>query len=348
MCYNNEHTKKEDGRTEMKYVEFRKFTDENGAMPVYLFEGEETYFHRKGEEFLRTRFSVDAALDYASFDGATLKGEKIRELTDAASAFPFLSEKRMVKVTEFYPSEKDFERYLKDFFENAPTDSIVLIVNTGKGKAGSAALAKAKGVTLVDCSKSDEETIKKWIYLTAKKGGVYIDGITSGLLAAYCAYDMARVSMETEKLLLCCEAEGLNRITDQMIELHVAPENEYKNYELTNAVSRKNYGEFVKIMQEFAVKNTDVLSVLSMLASHFKTLYEIRVSKGSDKEIATNLALKEFAVKKSREQAMKFSKEELLGYYQRLYKAIADVKCGEVTPASALKTIRAGIFFENL
>ena len=332
----------------MKYVEFRKFTEENGAMPVYLFEGEETYFHKKGEEFLLTRFSVDKTLDYASFDGALLKGEKIREMTDAASCFPFLSEKRMVKVTEFYPSEKDFEKYLKDFFENAPKDSIVFIVNTGKGKSGTAALAKAKGVTYVDCSKSDEETIKKWVYLTAKKAGVYADGITCGLLAAYCAYDMARVSMETEKLLLCCEAEGVNRITDEMIELHVAPENEYKNYELTNAVSRKNYGEFVKIMQEFTVKNTDALSVLAMLASHFRTLYEIRISKGSDKEIATNLGLKEFAVKKNREQAAKFREEELLGYYERLYKTAQQVKCGELTPASALKTVTAGIFFEKL
>ncbi len=332
----------------MKYVEFRKFTDENGAMPVYLFEGEETYFHGKGEELLCSRFVSDTTLDYASFDGASLKGEKIRELTDAASCFPFISEKRMVKVTEFYPSEKDFEKYLKDFFENAPKDSIVLIVNLGKGKAGSAALAKAKGVTFVDCSKSDEETIKKWIYLTAKKAGVYADGMTCALLAAYCAYDMARISKETEKLLICCEAEGLERITDQMIELHVAPENEYKNYELTNAVSRKNYGEFVKIMQEFTVKNTDILSVLSMLASHFKTLYEVRVSRGSDKEVATNLGLKEFAVKKNREQAAKFQKEELLGYYRRLYTATQQVKCGELTPASALKTVTAGIFFENL
>ena len=31
----------------MKYVEFKKFTDENGALPIYLFEGEEVYFREK-------------------------------------------------------------------------------------------------------------------------------------------------------------------------------------------------------------------------------------------------------------------------------------------------------------
>ncbi|MBQ8320241.1 MAG: DNA polymerase III subunit delta [Clostridia bacterium] len=332
----------------MKYVDFRKFTDEHGAMPVYLFEGEEVYFHEKGEALLRSRFVTDTTLDYATFEGGALKGEKIKDLLDAVSAFPFLSEKRLVKVTEFYPSEKDFERYLKDFLENAPKDGILLIMNVGKGKAGTAALSKAKGVTFVDCGKSDEETIKKWIYLTAKKAGVYVDGMTSGLLAAYCGYDMARVSKETEKLLFCCEAEELTRITDEMVETHVAPASEYKNYELTNAVSRKNYGEFVKIMQEFTVKSADFLAVLSMLASHFRTLYEVGMSKGSDKEVAAQLGMKEFAVKKSREQAAKFTGEQLFALYSRLYDAVSKVKCGELTPPSALKTVTAGIFFENL
>ena len=158
---------------------------------------------------------------------------------------------------------------------------------------------------------------------------------------------MARVAKETEKLLFCCEAEGLDKITDQMIETHIAPENEYKNYELTNAVSKKNYGEFVKIMQEFTVKSTDILAVLSMLASHFKTLYELSVAKGSDKELALTLGMKEFAVKKNREQAAKFSSEQLRAYYDELYAAISGVKCGELTLNAALKRVTAEIFFKN-
>lgn len=332
----------------MKYVDFRKFTDENGAMPVYLFEGEERYFHEKGEALLRSKFVSEPTLDYASFDGGAIKGERIKELIDAASCFPFVSEKRMVKVTEFYPTEKDFERYLKEFFQNPPKDTILLIVNGGKGKAGTAALSKAKGVTFVDCSRSDEETIKKWIFLTAKRAGVYADGMTCALLAAYCAYDMARVAKETEKLLLVCEATGAQRLTDELVEEHVAPENEYKNYELTNAVSRKNYGEFVKIMQEFTVKSSDFLAVLSMLAAHFRALYEVSAARGSDKEVASALGMREFAVKKNREQAAKFSREQLYRYYQRLYRTISALKCGELTPTAALKTVTAGIFFENL
>ena len=47
----------------MKYVDFKKFTDEHGALPVYLFEGEETYFRERGCELLTKRFLKEPTLD---------------------------------------------------------------------------------------------------------------------------------------------------------------------------------------------------------------------------------------------------------------------------------------------
>ena len=75
----------------MKYVDFRKFTDENGACPIYLFEGEEGYFTEKGEAMLKTRFVQEPTLDYVAFDGASLKGDKLKTLIDAVNSFPFIS-----------------------------------------------------------------------------------------------------------------------------------------------------------------------------------------------------------------------------------------------------------------
>ena len=192
--------KREDS-ADVKYVDFKKFTDENGAQLIYLFEGEEGYFREKGEELLKARFLQEPSLDYASFDGSDLKGEKMKTLADAVACFPFVSQKRVVRVTEFYPTEKEFDAYLKPLFEDPPSSGLLLIVNTGKGKTGTAALAKKPNVTYVDCARSDEETIKRWISITCKRAGIYADGITCGKLASYCVNDMSRISKETEKLL---------------------------------------------------------------------------------------------------------------------------------------------------
>ena len=332
----------------MKYIDFKKFTDENGAQSIYLFEGEEAYFREKGEMLLKNRFLQEPTLDYISFDGAALKGDKLSEIVDALNAFPFMSERRIVRVNEFYPTDKEYETYLKGTFENPPTSGMLLIINCAKPKTGGAVLSKKPNVTHIDCGKSDEETIKKWIHLTCKREGVYADGVTCGRLAAYCNLDMARIAKETEKLLSYCEAEKIQRLSDEIVDSLVYPDAEYKLYELTNALARKNYGAFMKILNELAVKGYNELSLMSSLASYFKGLYEISCMKGSDAEIGAALGIKEYAAKKNREQAAKFQKGELLRVYSDVYQAISDVKCGVMTPPSALKTVTARLFFGNL
>lgn len=329
----------------MKYVELKKFTDENGARPIYLFEGEEGYFRERGEELLKSRFLQDKTLDYVSYDGASLKGEKIKTLSDAWNCFPFMSQKRVVRVTEFYPTEREFEHYLKDLFANPPTESILIITNVGKGKLGSAPLAKKENVTFVDCGKADEETIKKWIYVTCKRAGVYADGVTCGKIATACVYDMSRISAETEKLLTYCAATGAERLTDEIVDELIYPDAEYKIYELANALARKNYSAFITILNDLSTRGFNETSLLSSLASYFKGLYDVRLCRGNDKEAAVALGLKEYAVKKNREQAAKFSLNELRQLYTDVYEAISGIKCGEMTPQAALKKVTAQLFF---
>ena len=329
----------------MKYVDLKKHLLENGVAPVYLFEGEEGYFRNNGEKLVCAPLRLDKTLDYASLDGSILKGDKIKTLLSSVCAFPFLSEKRVVKVTEFYPTEAEYEKYLKELFENPPQSSVLLIVNRAKAKKEQAKLSSKPNVTVVDCSKSDEETVKKWIFLTAKNAGVYIDPVTCGKIAGYCSIDMARISSETEKLLTYAQAKGLNRISDQVVDEIVYPDSEYKLYELSGALSVKNYSAFVTITEELQSKGFDELSLLSSLCYHFKSLHECSVFLGNDKQTADALGMKEYAVKKSREQARKLGKDKPKEYYAYLYRTRSDIKSGVYTPSSALKKVTARLFF---
>lgn len=333
----------------MKYVDFKKFTDENGAMPIYLFEGEEGYFRDKGEGILKARFLQEPTLDYVSFDGSALKGEKIKSIADALNCFPFVSEKRVVRVTEFYPTEKDFEFYLKDLFENPPKDGLLMIVNTAKPKttANQTNLSKKPNVTYVDCARSDEETIKKWIYVTCKRAGVYADGITCGKLASYCVFDMARISKETEKILTYCEVKGENKLTDEIVDLLVYPDSDYKIYELANAIARKNYSAFIKIAKDLSEQGYNENALLSALASYFKGLYETSLCRGSDRDVAAALGIKEYAAKKNREQAAKFGKDELFSLYETVYGAVNGMRGGSLSPDGAMKWIISKLFFKE-
>lgn len=104
----------------------------------------------------------------------------------------------------------------------------------------------------------------------------------------------------------------------------------------------------MKIVKDLSSRGFNETSLLNALASYFKGLYEVSLCAGSDKEVAAALGIKEYAAKKNREQAAKFTKKALLTLYSSVYSAISGIKCGEYTPSSAFKAIVAKLFFENL
>ena len=184
----------------MKFVLFKKSL-EGGASPIYLFDGEEEYFKKRGEEMLRERFLGEPSLNYSVFHGENLKGAALTALVTAAESFPFMSEKRIVKVTDLYPTEKDYESYLKSYFEHPAESTILLIVNSAPPKGKAFDLKKAPNVTRVDCSKADEETVLRWIYAQFRRAGIGADTECCERIMQYCLGDMSRIAGETEKLL---------------------------------------------------------------------------------------------------------------------------------------------------
>ena len=332
----------------MKYVDFRKFTDENGAQPVYLFEGEELYFRDKGVEMIKAACLSQPQLNYTAFDGAALKGDKISRLAEAVYALPFLSEKRVVVVTEFYPAEREYAAYLRPIFEKPVESAALLIVNAGgKPKAGSCEWKKKPNVTFVDCGRADEQDAVKWVYLTLRRAGIRADGRVCTDVVRYCGGNMARIAGETEKLKEYAEADGRAEITSEIVDALVYRDAEYKLYELSQAAARRDHTRFVQIMESMVGKGYDENAFLNALCSHFRTLYEVSSFKGSDRQAAEALGMKEYAVKKSREQAAGFPEGELLRCYSDVYRAVCAIKSGELTPASALKKVTAGLFFRG-
>ena len=96
----------------MKFTELKNDISD-GAKSIYLLEGDDAYFRMKGEEMIKSAFLQMPELNFSSFDGESLKGAQISALTSALESFPFMSEKRIIKVSGFYPTETEYETHLK-------------------------------------------------------------------------------------------------------------------------------------------------------------------------------------------------------------------------------------------
>lgn len=323
----------------MKFTELKDSLKE-GAQSIYLLEGEDAYFRGSGEQMIKAAYLTMPELNYAAFDGDNIKGAAYTELVAAVKNYPFMAEKRIVKVSELYPSESDFTKYLQPLFEDFPPPTILIIVNSG-GKKG-VDLKRKKNVTYVNCGKAEPESVHKWIYITLKRAGIAAPVSVCEKIADYCLNDMSRVAMETQKIIAY---KGGGALTDEEVDELVFKDAEYRIYELTNTVPRRNFSRFCEIADEILKKGGDELMLLNGFLNNFKTLLSVTAARGSDGAVAAELGMKEYSVKKSREQGKAIGEDRLRELVSSVYGAVSDIKSGKITAKSAYLKVRAEIFF---
>lgn len=325
----------------MKFTELKNSIS-GGAKSVYLLQGDDAYFRKSGEELIKSAFLEYPELNYAAYDGASMKGGALSEMVNALKNYPFMSRKRIIKVTEFYPTESDYSRYLEPLFSDFPETSVLIIVNTGAGKGVD--LKRKSAVTYVDCDRADAETVAKWIYITLKRAGVVCPAGTCRDIAEWCLCDMARVSVETRKLI---DYKGGGELTRDEAEELVYKDADYRIYEMTNCVAYKNFSKFCVICDDVLKKGGDEISVLNGLFSYLRNLLTVMTARAGDGELAKLLKMKEYGVKKSREQAYLIGEERLCRLISLIYSAISDVKSGQTSAKCALSVVQSAIFFSD-
>ena len=328
----------------MKFVHFKKSLEE-GVSPIYLFDGEEEYFKERGEEMLKERFLSEPSLNYSAFHGENLKGAALSSLVVAAESFPFMSEKRIVKVTNLYPSEKEYETYLSGYFDRPSESTILLIVNSSQPKGKVYDLKKAPNVTRVDCSKADDETILRWIYAQFRRAGIAIDTECCERILEYCLGDMSRIAGETEKLLSYGAKD--KKIGPDAVDAVVYRDTDYKIYEMSNAIGAKNYGKYLSILGELAERGIDAMAVLNSLCAYFRSLFELSLMNKTDAEAAAALGMKEYAVKMNRRQLATLGNRRVKECFLAVNGTINAVKNGEMSPDGALVSVNARLIFAD-
>lgn len=324
----------------MKYTQLKTSIAEDGAQNIYLLEGDDAYFRQKGEEMIKAAFLQFPELNFSSFEGESLKGAALTEFVAAVKNYPFMAEKRIVKVTDFYPSESDFERILQPLFADFPPTAILIIVNAG-GKKGMD-LKRRREILYVDCNRADRDTVTKWIYVSLKRAKITASVPVCEAIADYCVCDMARVSVEVQKLI---DYKGQGELTKAEADALVYQDAEYKVYEMTNAVSARNYTAFCRISDDLKRKGYDEIAIMNSLFSYFRNLLTILTSEESNAELSKLLKMKEYGIQRCRDQARAMGEKRLCGLVNGLYAHLSEVKSGQSSPQSALQNVRNEIFF---
>lgn len=261
-------------------------------------------------------------LNYSSFG----KDASIADIIAALLAPPMLADYRVVVVNDFTGDLKPLKSYLDD-----PNPTSVLVFVGALTPNFNAIIAK---VEVVDCNKLDAAWLSGWVQKKVASQNSTISADGAKLLVEFCNRDMNRISNELEKLIVYSDGE---EITSQTVSSLVAPELEFKVYELSEAIADKNRDKAVELTDALLSDNNSPVSLLGMLFNHFRRLLFVSLNPTSD-TLASDLKVKEYAVKIALRQASRFSPKRLKNIFDKLCALDKDIKSGFITDRNALLT----------
>ena len=285
----------------MKFRDLKAALSREGAKDVYLLEGEDAWLLANAERLIRGSLGIVCEeLNSVSFFGDEAP---FAEIMNALQVLPFLSERRLVTVREWYPKAAETAELAK--FCEAPAQGTVLVISN---RRPSPELRKKIACEYVDCGREYEDVTQRWTAALCRNYGLTMEYDAVAALCAFCLYDMSRIVSELRKL---ADYAGGRTVTRRDVEQNVAKDAEYQVYELTDSIQKRD-GRSMAILEELLGKNDAgyLVLVIGALFANFSRMYAVKTAGLPAAELAKKLKVKEYAVKMSARNGARFSADQ--------------------------------------
>lgn len=283
--------------------------------PLYLFHGEDTYSSSKKVAFWKSEFIKK----YSDSDLVELNGKKMNLPgfeTDIQS-MPFLSEKRLFIIHDFFAKAKDDERdKMLQIVEKIPDHAILIFYESKNADKRTSLYKKLNKIgTCEQFDKKSPQEIASIIKKREQKNTNPMGIMEINLFIERIGTDLWKMENEHQKLHTYANGK---KITKEMIEQLTPPSLTNSIFNLTDAISQKNPLKAIKILQNLLEHGERPEMILFMIVRHFRIL--IQVKDLIEKNIQASDKLKEhpFTIKNAITQSKNFTKETLKEIYQRL------------------------------
>lgn len=314
----------------MKFQELKKSLANGDIKRIYLITGEDAYLRENAYTILKNALLSQPDLNLNLFTSDELKSDPETFLT-AVQSYPFMSEKRFVVIREFYPTAQELKnKILKRAFCEKIDTTVLIIINSQNNEN----LKKIEDVEIVDCKKLDLSAITLFVRNKAKEKGLVVQSNVIEFLCEFCSYDMSKIDLETQKLIAYCDGEG--EISLSAVETVVTKDQDYQIYELAEYIANGKADKAYQTLKNMLTKNEDKQKLFISIYYHFRRLFYSLISVASDSQLAKSLSVHEYAVKKARQQAKKFTPKRLKSIVDKLSSYDLAFKSGKIALTDVL------------
>ncbi|MFQ6036788.1 MAG: DNA polymerase III subunit delta, partial [Sedimentisphaerales bacterium] len=326
---------------------------------LYILHGEDDFSLHEALEEIKKGIGDQTAL---TTNTTVLDGQQVTvaQLPAICEAMPFLAEKRLVIIygllERFEPrvksgrqkkstsvaSRQDESKSLGEYLGRIP-DSTVLVLIDGKIKSQNPLFrelspkARVKSFPLLKDAK-----LRQWIQGRVAENGGSISPQAVNLLARFVGGNLWIMANEIDKLALFTLGR---RIEEEDVRRVVSYAQEANVFAMIDAILEFKAGVAEQLLEQLLQQGAPPAGLLVMLTRQVRLMVrikELRSQRKSEAEIQDKLALpSEFVLRKTSEQAGRYSLPRLREVYHRLLQTDLSIKTGRLAPELALNILIA-------
>jgi len=306
----------------MKFAELKKHLQDGPVKPAYLVTGDDAFVMQAAVKHFAKLVPVMPEMNISAFYDSA----EARPVVDACETLPVLAPVRLVFCYEFKGDAAAFSEYLAK-----PNIAAVLVFICEK--PSESLLNISAELELIDCNRLNDGQLAKWIGGKLAQTNTQISPNAVQTLLNYGSRDLTRISRETEKL-------GVFRLNGEIsaddVRNLVTPDAEYKIFELSEAVAKKDRAHAAAVLKFLLNSGFSEVNILSMVYGHFRRLLYCAVNPG-DEGLAKKLGVKEYAVKIALSQSRQYSPVRLKKICDDFHQTDYAVKSGAISPRLGLE-----------
>ena len=307
----------------MTHREFQSMIADRKFAPVILFYGEEDFL---ADECVQA--VLDGTLDEGTkgFNLDVVYGSKIdvKEVVAHASAFPLMSERRVVVVKEFEKlATNDQSKELLAAYIHKPLESTCLLLVSQQPDFRKKPFTDLKKhAALVECKPLYDNQIPDWVSQRIRQMGKTADPEACRLLQAYVGNSLRAVQNEIDKLFIYVGDK--KRISAEDVTEVVGATKGFTIFELQNAIGRKDLREALMILQAMLQSGQSPQMMIVMLTRFFTQLWkisELKTKRTPDAAMAREVGVHPFFLKQVVQYQSQFSRQHLEEGFHALLEA---------------------------
>lgn len=304
---------------------------------AYLLYGEERYLRRQYKNRLQEALCSEG--DTMNTHFYTGKDFSVGEVIDLAETLPFLSERRVIFITDsglFKSGGEKMAEYL-----TAPNETTFFVFTESEvDKRSKLYKTVASKGYAAEFAVQDENTLKRWIAGVLSKDGKRITENTVQLLLSKTGTDMENIQSELEKLV--CYCLGRDVITENDVEAVCTTRVSNHIFDMINAIADKRQKEALDLYYDLLALKEPPMRILFLIARQCNLLLQAKElkAKGYDnRTIGTKIGVPPFIAGKYLKQASRFKTSALRSAVKQCVEAEEAVKSGRMNDRMSVEIL---------